>query len=224
MRKFAKTKTGRSLNTKLRSEAEWNLWIFSNNKKWNYASSDPVTCKQRNLTMITVNSETLTLINCILLYITCCEHIRFSLSEHDFPPSKHMSIFLSYKTAADGLDWPYNRIPDWLFLNANDGSNRRTKIPRWLQEYEGCLSVAITINREYKIKIYFLELCTKGKKFLHYWEGLTLTRLNCKIFQGPNAVIYLFLAVLCIFNVIVGRIWGAIKVATSNFAITGISF
>ena len=28
---------------------QWNLWIFSNNKKWNYASSDPVTCKQRNL-------------------------------------------------------------------------------------------------------------------------------------------------------------------------------
>ena len=28
---------------------QWNLWIFSNNKKWNYASSDPVTCEQRNL-------------------------------------------------------------------------------------------------------------------------------------------------------------------------------
>ena len=49
----------------------------------------------------------------------------------------------SYKTAADWLDWPYNRIPDWLFLNANDGSDRQTKISRWLQEYEGCLSAAI---------------------------------------------------------------------------------
>ena len=46
------------------------------------------------LTLITVNSETLTLINCILIYITCCEHMQFPLSEHDFPLSKHMSIFL----------------------------------------------------------------------------------------------------------------------------------
>ena len=22
----------------------------------------------------------------------------------------------------DGLDWPYNRIPDWLFPNANEGT------------------------------------------------------------------------------------------------------
>jgi len=44
---------------------------------------------------------------------------------------------------------PYNRISDWLF-NVNDGlngrtvepSNRPTKISRWLQEYEGCLSAA----------------------------------------------------------------------------------
>ena len=57
----------------------------------------PVTLSHVNsetLTLITVNSETLTLINCILIYITYCEHIRFPLSEHDFPPSKHMSIFL----------------------------------------------------------------------------------------------------------------------------------
>ena len=48
----------------------------------------------RLVTLSHVNSETLTLINCILIYITCCEHMRFPLSEHDFPLSKHMSIFL----------------------------------------------------------------------------------------------------------------------------------
>ena len=36
----------------------------------------------------------------------------------------------SYKTAANWLDWPYNWILDWLFLNAKDGSNRRTTINR----------------------------------------------------------------------------------------------
>ena len=46
------------------------------------------------VTLSHVNGETLTLINCILIYITCCKHMRFPLSEHDFPLSKHMSIFL----------------------------------------------------------------------------------------------------------------------------------
>ena len=41
----------------------------------------------RLVTLSRVNSETLTLINCILIYITCCEHMQF-------PLSKHMSIFL----------------------------------------------------------------------------------------------------------------------------------
>ena len=46
------------------------------------------------LTLITVNSEPLTLINCILIYITGYEHMQFPLSELGFPLSKNMSIFL----------------------------------------------------------------------------------------------------------------------------------
>ena len=38
----------------------------------------------RLVTLSHVNSETLTLINCILIYITCCEHMRFPLSEQIF--------------------------------------------------------------------------------------------------------------------------------------------
>ena len=51
----------------------------------------------RLVTLSNVNSETLTLItvnSCVLIYITCCEHMRFPLNKHDFPLSKHMSIFL----------------------------------------------------------------------------------------------------------------------------------
>ena len=43
---------------------------------------------------------------------------------------------VSYKTAADWLDWPYIRIPDWLFLNANEGSNRRTVEPKFLDGFK----------------------------------------------------------------------------------------
>ena len=53
-----------------------------------------------------------------------------------------MSIFL-IRQLLIGQTAPYNRISDRLFLNANDGSNRRTKISRWLQEYERCLSAAM---------------------------------------------------------------------------------
>ena len=71
--------------------------------------------------------------------------MRFSAERARFS-AEQAHVNFSYKTAVDRLELaaPYNRISDWLFLNANDGSNRRTKISRWLQEYEGCLSAAIS--------------------------------------------------------------------------------
>ena len=46
-----------------------------------------------------------------------------------------MSIFL-IRQLLIGLTAPYNRIPDWLFLNANDGSNRRTVEPKFLDGFK----------------------------------------------------------------------------------------
>ena len=91
----------------------------------------------------------------------------------------------SYKTAADWLDWPYNRIPDWLFLNANDdGSNRRTKISWWFQEYESCLSAAIRFKRKlllfpvdcdtrrffvvFRVTFLMLRVCFKPINVVHW--------------------------------------------------------
>ena len=54
--------------------------------------------------------------------------MRFSAERARFS-AEQAHVNISYKTAADRLELaaPYNRISDWLFLNANDGSNRRTK-------------------------------------------------------------------------------------------------
>ena len=44
---------------------------------------------------------------------------------------------------------PYNRISDCLFLSAKDGSNRQTKISRWLQEYrqqQTCTVPLVNVN------------------------------------------------------------------------------
>ena len=84
------------------------------------------------LTLITVNSEPLTLINCILIYITGYEHMQFSLSELGFPLSKNMSIFL-IRQLLIGQTAPYNKIPDWLFRNANGG---RTVEPKFLDSFK----------------------------------------------------------------------------------------
>ena len=70
-----------------------------------------LTCKERNLDCDGLNLN---------LAVSTCD---FLLSEHHFPLSKHMSIFL-IRQLLIGLTAPYNKISDWLFLNEDDGSNQ----------------------------------------------------------------------------------------------------
>ena len=79
---------------------QWNLWIFSSNKKWNYASSDPVTCKRRNLDsdhckQLNLDSDQMysDLYNLLQAHAISAERARFS--------AQQAHVNFSYKTAAD---------------------------------------------------------------------------------------------------------------------------